>query len=155
MDWIWIVAMVAGILLLLVVILRITLSSLRRLAEGARDDVVAALGEENILLLEPAANCFGEKSRGPAQVRGNGCWALTREKICFEYWVGRRIIEVPIRSVIGTRIVKSFLGKTRGLPLLVVAYRNEQGEEDECAWWFKDTESVKRRLDGLIAESGA
>ena len=149
MDWYWIVALVAGILLVFIIIWRISLSHLRKLADGVRVDVVAGLGEDNILLLEHAANCFGQKSRGPAHVRGNGCWALTREKIHFEYWVGRRVIEIPVRSVVGTSIVKSFLGKSRSLPLLVVAYRNDRGEEDECAWLFKDLETVKQRLDEL------
>jgi hypothetical protein len=154
-DWYWIVALVAGFLLLLAVVWRLILGNLRRLAQTTCDDVKAELGEGNILLVEPAANCFGEKSRGPTQGRGNGCWALTREKIHFEYWVGRRIIEIPLHTVVGTRIAMGFLGKSRGIPLLVVTHRNDSGEDNECAWMFKDIETVQSRLEGLVAEARA
>jgi len=149
MDLPCIVALVAGIILLLVVGWEIARRHLRRLADRVRNDVVAGLGEDNILLLDPAANCFGVKSLGAGQVRGNGCWALTRDRIFFKYWVGTREVEIPLRQVTGTRIAKGFLGRTMGRPVLVLAYRNEQGQEDECAWMFKDMETVKQRLDEL------
>ncbi len=150
MNPIWIVVIILGALLLVSPWV-FFLPRLRKLAMLKRDGVVAKLGEHNILVIEPGANCFGERSRGAKQVRGNGCWALTREKIYFEYWVGTHAIDIPLREVCGTRIAKSFLGKTRGRTLLVVAYRNEQGEEDECAWLFQDPESVRGRIEELIA----
>jgi hypothetical protein len=117
------------------------------MSRAKRDAVLVKLGQDTVLHLEHAANCFGVKSRGLMQIRGNGCWALTAEKIYFEYWVGGRTIEIPLPRITGLRIARSFLYKTKGWPLLIVAFNDDQNRPDEAAWLFRDLEATKAALE--------
>ena len=56
-------------------------------------------------------NFFGQQSKGHRQVRGNGVLILTNEKIYFEMWKPKKVLEIPIKAIRDVNIVRSFLGK--------------------------------------------
>ncbi|MDP8255867.1 MAG: hypothetical protein P9M14_08965 [Candidatus Alcyoniella australis] len=142
-----IVLLVVGIVGTLMLASVLVLGKVRKVGRSKRDALLARVGEHNLLRFEPAANCFGRKSLGLAQVRGNGCWALTADRIVFDYWVGGKDFEIPLSNVTATRTGKSFLGKTKGHPLLIVEYTNESGQADEAAWLLADVDSAKAEVD--------
>jgi hypothetical protein len=79
---------------------------------------------------------FGVKSRGKAQIRGNGWLALTSDELIFVMWLPVRDVRIPRSAVLEAGTVKSWLGKTVGARLLHVRW-----EEDEAAWQVRDIES--------------
>ncbi|MBD3400066.1 MAG: hypothetical protein GF399_07020 [Candidatus Coatesbacteria bacterium] len=149
MAWLWIILAVSGLLLIIYLALRLLGGRLRRLRDDTRNTVLAELTDEDVLHLEPTANCFGLRSRGPAQNRGNGCWALTRMRIRFEPWVGRTSLDIPLERITAVRLSYGFLGKTRGRPLLVVSF-STPGGDDEAAWLTTDLDAALQRLKELL-----
>ena len=123
------------------------------LFDGSPYPASCAALEESILLELPSANCLGEESRGLKQVRGNGCLAFTKERLLFQFWVGERTIEIPLHRVTGTSIQKTFLGKTKGYPLLVVAYESADGEPDRCAFMVRKPRELQQRGEDLLSDT--
>jgi len=89
---------------------------------------------------DPRANFFGQRSRGPAQVRGNGGLALTEDALWFGQLVPERDLEIPLSAVRGVHIERSFMGKTKGGPIVVVDFDLGEGE-DAAGWMVRDAES--------------
>ncbi len=91
--------------------------------------------DKNIILSANDANFFGQQSRKSTQVRGNGVLILTAEELYFEMWHPKKILQIPINSVLKIEITKSFLHKSVFRKLLKVVFTNQEGEEDAAAWW--------------------
>ena len=91
--------------------------------------------DKNIILSTNDANFFGQQSRKSTQVRGNGVLILTAEDLYFEMWRPKKILQIPISSVLKIEITKSFLHKSIFRKLLKVVFTNQEGEEDATAWW--------------------
>jgi hypothetical protein len=108
----------------------------RRRAVAA--EVRAELGETEIVAIDESANCFGLESKGPMQIRGNGCLAATKDEVLFIMWVPRREIRIPRPWIAAVERAKSHLGKTIFQPLLLVRYTNDQGMPDSVAWYVRD-----------------
>jgi hypothetical protein len=147
--WLWISLAVIGLLLIIYLALRLLGGRLRRLRDDTRAAVLAELADESVLHLEPTANCFGLRSRGPAQNRGNGCWVLTDKRLRFEPWVGRTSIDIPLERITAVGLSDGFLGKTRGRPLLVVSF-NTPGDDDVAAWLTADLDAALQHLKDLL-----
>lgn len=149
MNWLWI--SLAGFVVLLVVGFLVLRNRLRGLARRSRRRVLDRLGEDNILLLEPAANSLGLRSRGPGHLRGNGCWALTAAGIHFEFWVGAATLELPLNRITGLRVADSFQGVSKGLPAVIFGFTDPAGTADETAWLFADHKTVVSELEDLLS----
>ena len=149
MNWLWFG--LAGLIIPLVVGYLVLRNRLRSLARRCRRRVLDRLDEENVLLIEPAANCLGLRSRGPGHLRGNGCWALTNDLIHFDFWVGGEIIEIPRTRITGMRVAGSFLGVSKSLPAVIVGFTDPGGAADETAWIFADHKTVVSELEDLLS----
>lgn len=88
--------------------------------------------------IDRAASFFGEQSRGVTQVRGNGTLILTPSDLIFEMWLPSRKFRVPLASIESLENPKSFLGKSRFVPLLEVVFHHENGTKDAMAWQVRD-----------------
>ena len=95
-------------------------------------------------------NFFGQQSKGHRQVRGNGVLILTNEKIYFEMWKPKKVLEIPIKAIRDVNIVRSFLGKTKFRDLLQVEFSNDTGEEDAAAWLIFDLGKWFDEIKGMI-----
>ncbi len=137
-------AVLFGVVLLTGMIRLVLFLVRRRLLRRARE----RFPESEIVRLSPDANYFGRKTRGVAQVRGNGVLVLTRRELWFSLAAPRKDTAIPLRDIISVRIENSFLYKTVFRPLLVVRFSFE-GDHDEIGWWVPDAELWMREIESL------
>ncbi len=107
----------------------------RGMREGAHARATELLGEEPSLL-DDSANYFGRTSKGPFQIRGNGCLALGDHALVFVMWWPRRELVIERGTITAVEVVSSHLGKMVGRRLLRVAFRGES-----AAWLVRDLDS--------------
>jgi len=138
-----ILLIVAGGLILLLVLLR------KRKREIERA-ITSRYPEDAILFRDDGANLFGMASLGRRQVRGNGTLILTGDELVFMMLVPRKEIRIPLSSIIRIETPKSFLGKTRFIPLLKIDFSTPEGKTDSAAWALKNLETSKKALEGIL-----
>ena len=129
--------LVVTFLLVLTVTLFLTGTWLKRRMKSAAREVEENYAGEGILRLE-GANFFGRKSYGMGQVRGNGILALTKMRLVFRMLLPDRTHEIRLESIRNIEHPMTFLGKTKGIRLLVVNYINDEGEQDATGWAVKN-----------------
>jgi hypothetical protein len=114
-----------------------------RLGRSVLAEVLRTHPEHSISRIDPMANYFGARSRGVRQVRGNGVLLATADGLYFRMLAPKREISIPVREITGFGTEKSFLGKSKGVPLLRVDYLSAEGPES-AAWAVRD-------LDGWLS----
>ena len=117
----------------------------KKLFQKRIDEIMDKFSEKDVIISLNSANFFGQQSRKSTQVRGNGVLILTAEELYFEMWRPKKILQIPISSVLEIEITKSFLRKSVFRKLLKIVFTNQEGEEDAAAWWVTS-------LDKWIAE---
>jgi hypothetical protein len=146
----WIVPVVCGVLGV-ALLLTLTFTFTRRLEKRRAEEVLARFAGQEILGLTSNALFFGQQSRGPGQVRGNGVLLLTRSQLFFQMWAPRREYTIPLDAIRAVSTPKSHLGKTRFRPLLKVEYTNSAGDSDSCAWLLGNLETWSAALQKVVA----
>ncbi len=156
-SWVLVGGLIAaGVVGLLAVLGR----SLRRLQARRLEEALERYGPGRVVLVEPSANFFGQRSKGMGQVRGNGVLLLLRGEatggaesdgvreageptgeLVFEMWVPQRTLRVPLDRLRGVEVVRSFLGKSKGVRLVKVTFVNDAGAEDAAAWYLRDRDA--------------
>lgn len=150
----WIALLVFGILVLVVLLLAIFSTLLKNAQRKHSEEVLNLLGRENIVSIASNANLFGQKSKGLSQIRGNGIWVLTKNRIFFRLMAPKRTIEIPYSTINKTEIVRSFMKKmVAGAKVLVVYYIDETGNEDACGWYVPDWEKRRAMIDELVIKA--
>jgi len=123
------ISVISGVVLL-ILLLRVIFSSVQKnLEELIQERFV----KQEMLLSTTRANCFGVKSKGGKQIRGNGALVLTKEILYFVRAVPRKEYIIPIRIISEVTMPKSFNGKSIFSPLLCIRYSLDN-KEDEIAW---------------------
>lgn len=114
-----------------------------------REDVRKRFAGQTIVRESFGANFFGQQSRGPGQIRGNGALVLTPTELYFLMFAPRRETSIPLEAVISVSTPRSHLGKTCVAKLLRIDYRANDGD-DAVAWavhdldgWTSDIERYK------------
>ena len=102
---------------------------------------LAQFSEEEVLRTTSSSNFFGQESKGMKQIRGNGVLVLTKQELCFQMYLPKREIRIPLASITIIETPKSHLGKTKFHPLLKISYTNEEGIHDSMAWWITELDS--------------
>jgi hypothetical protein len=100
----------------------------------------------DIRLISNGANFFGLESLGAKQVRGNGILLLIADALIFEQWVPNRTIKISLNQVKEIAVVKSHIGKTKGVPLIKVNFQGTGGISDSAAWWVQDLDKWEHTL---------
>lgn len=103
------------------------------------------IAERDIIRTSKTANFFGLKSSGLMQVRGNGVLILTCNELYFMRYLPNKKINIPLSSIVGIEIPKSFMKKRVSRPLMKVIFINEMGMTDEIAWFIN-------RLDDWVSD---
>ena len=137
-----VLALVAGILLLVALAFVLAMLPVRARAKRLEAGLEEELGEG--ILRRANAQGLGLESRGRSQVRGNGWLVLTADELRFRQWVPDRETVVPLAAVTDVGTEKSWLGKWVGRRLLRVRWRTPEGGTDAMAWNVQD-------LDGWLA----
>lgn len=107
----------------------------KRIQEAATE---AELTLGHPIIVEDGALFFGVRSRGAAQIRGNGYLAMSEHGLYFRMWVGKKKLQIARDRVTGVSTPRSFLGKTVGRELLAISFTNGDGSPDEAAWLVND-----------------
>ena len=121
----------------------------KKLFQKRISEIMDKFKDKNIILSANDANFFGQQSRKSTQVRGNGVLILTAEELYFEMWRPKKILQIPISSVLKIEITKSFLHKSVFRKLLKVVFTNQEGEEDAAAWWVTSLEKWIEELESV------
>ena len=121
----------------------------KKLFQKRISEIMDKFKDKNIILLTNDANFFGQQSHKSTQVRGNGVLILTAEELYFEMWRPKKILQIPISSVLKIEITKSFMHKSVFRKLLKVVFTNQEGEEDAAAWWVTSLEKWIEELESV------
>lgn len=113
--------------------------------------IASVYGADQIVLSDDLANCFGKRSRGPMQLRGNGGLVLTEELLHFIPLAGGPRVKVSLSDVTEVKLVGSFLGKTVGRKLLQVSWTDGE-TDDAAAFVVKDPARWHAEIERLRAE---
>ena len=120
------------------------------LSRAARRSEEAARREfPNAHRIEAGALFFGQRSRGAAQMRGNGTLIFAPTELVFRQWVVDREFRIPYRRIESLETPRSFLGKTQGAKLLQVNYVDGSGAQDAMAWRVRDLSATMRVIEEL------
>lgn len=148
MESLIVFAIIAGSFTVVILPIVVLLIIVRRRYAELRDTIQRHWKPRSILLTN--ANCFGLESTGVKQWRGNGILVLTQSEIYFEMVIPKRSWTIPISSIQAIENPKSHLGKTHGVPLLKVTFRNQTGGTDSIAWWAPNTDTWTKTLQDMI-----
>lgn len=129
----------AGLFLLLAAVFRLARRSLRH-------DLEQRLAPKEVLQADLFSNFFGQKSRGMAQIRGNGGLVLLRDRLYFLLAAPRRELAIPLESITDVSLPTTFLGKSVLRPLLRVDFDSTAGA-DAAAWALRDPGQWKTALE--------
>ncbi len=135
-----------GILFFFILIVIVKILAKKRTAQ-----VLKKFKDKNIVRISSSANFFGLQSKGSGQVRGNGILVLTKNKIYFEMWLPKKVIDIPISKIVKVDTVKSHLKKTKFKPLLKITFTHEDGNKDSAAWLVNNTQEWR---DGIKKLAG-
>ena len=119
----------------------------KKLFQRRINEILDKFKDKSIILSSDNANFFGQQSRKSTQVRGNGVLILSAEDLYFEMWITKKILQIPISSVLNIEITKSFLHKSAFRKLLKVVFTNQEGEEDAAAWWVTSLDKWTKELE--------
>jgi hypothetical protein len=120
----------------------------QHLRARGRMAIEARFAATDVIRQETLAQSYGQQSRGPAQARGSGALALTKNELMFLLYVPERELRIPIASIGAVSLVRSHLGKSGGVKILHVAFTRD-GMEDAIAWRVPDPAAWKAALDTL------
>ena len=136
------VSVIAG-LLILFALLGLVFSRVRRKLDKLIAD---RFDRQELLGATTRANFLGVKSKGGAQIRGNGALVFTGSEICFIRAVPRKEYKIPVSSIRKVSTPRSFNGKSVLAPLLCVEYRTESGD-DAIAWALPHAKQWKDAIE--------
>lgn len=147
--------MLALIIIIIVAVdLIVDLALLRWWIKRLRREAVERLREitegERVYNVEDC-NFLGRESRGYRQWRGNGLLALTDRGLRFRQLMPRTDVFIPLGSITGLSMPRSFLGKSGLKGLLRVDFRDEEGKDDACAWLLPSPAWWASALEALLA----
>jgi hypothetical protein len=118
----------------------------RRVGNARYQEAMQRFPGQEIIKVYPAANFFGQQTKGVTQIRGQGVLVLTAEQLFFLMWLPKRVLVVPLSLIEKVEIVDSFLYKTKFRPLLRVDFRNENGTADAAAWLVDGVKEWKEAI---------
>lgn len=132
-----------------VVVLYFVLAALKKSQQNQSAEILDKFKDKKVLKSAQSANFFGQQSQGMAQMRGNGALILTDNELYFQMLMPKKELHIPISSISQVETPKSFLGKSKFMPLLKVEYKDDKGQTDAAAWLVKDLSAWKEAIEKL------
>jgi hypothetical protein len=125
----------------------------KKLEKKRAREVLDRFKDKQIYGVSSNASFFGQESLSMTQIRGNGVLVLTENELFFQMWAPEKELGIKITDITGVEIPRTFLGKTKGKPLLKVLFKNEKGESDSAAWLVNKLSDWQTAMD-KIAKTG-
>jgi len=114
------------------------------------EELLERFRDKKVVTVKSGANFFGQESLGYSQMRGNCSLVITEDEIFSEMWLPKRSFTIPVASIVSIETPKSFLGKSRGRPLLKVVFTNENGVNDSAAWQVRGLSETVKLLRDIV-----
>lgn len=144
-----IVAGVVGLFLLIAVLSRAMLASVRKPLEAR---VQRRYGSRPLVAVDYAANSFGLESLGKLQARGNGALVVTADEVCFLQLVPEREVVIPLAQIRELSVVRSHLGKATPFKLLKIQFESAEGP-DAIAVMVRRSDDLRALIEQTRAGS--
>jgi hypothetical protein len=146
---------IVGLVVLGIIVILLIASATSKLVvysiKGPLENRIAAqYRNDDILMKDFTANSFGLQSAGVWQVRGNGALVLTPTELQFFMFMPKSDLRIPLDAVTEVSLTRSHLGKATIHKLLKVRFALN-GNADSIAWYVKDSQAWKERIDQIRA----
>jgi len=133
--------------LLPLVIILILYFVIKYLEKTKAQKILKNYNKEEIKAFSSNVNYFGVKSKGMTQIRGNGALLLTKEYLFFQMWIPKKEIKIPLDKIEKIEEVRSFLGKSKFMPLLKIDFIDENEQKNSAAWLVKNLQKWKQIIN--------
>jgi hypothetical protein len=92
---------------------------------------------KKIRFMDKHAIYIARESDGYSHFRGRGYLVLTEDELFFERQLVKRIIEIPMDSIISVGKTKRLAGQGPGMMLRVI-FKTQDGKQDSVGWKVKE-----------------
>ena len=110
---------------------------LKKKQDEIEDNFQKRFAGKRIRFMDKLALYIARESDGYSHFRGQGYLVLTEDELYFERQLVKRIIEIPIGSIVEVGKTKRLAGQGPGMMLKVV-FRTQEGKQDAIGWKVKE-----------------
>jgi hypothetical protein len=112
---------------------------LKRKRDEIEENFQKKFANKKIRFMDKQALYIARESDGYSHFRGQGYLVLTEDELYFERELVKKIIEIPIDSIVKVDKTKRLAGQGPGMMLKVV-FNTQDGQQEAVAWKVKDLE---------------
>ncbi len=105
---------------------------------------------KKIKIMDKSALYVAKQSDGYSHFKGNGYLVLTEDELYFERRVVKKLIIIPIGSIVKAESTRRLGGKSVGKMMLKVVFLTETGEQDAVAWKVKELEQWINEISIMV-----
>jgi hypothetical protein len=108
---------------------------------------------KKIQFMDRHALYVAKQSDGYSHFRGIGYLVLSEEALYFERQLDRKIIIIPIGSIVKAERTKRLGGQSLGKKMLKLVFETQDGEQDAIAWKVKELEQWIKEISIMVRNS--
>jgi len=127
--------------IIIYIIVFIVISVLFIFLKKRQDEVEANFQEKftgkEIKIMDKYAMYISKESDGYSHFRGVGYLVLTEDELYFERQLNRKVIRIPVGSIVTVEKTRRLGGQSTGRMLLKVVFETPDGKQDAIAWSVK------------------
>ena len=132
---------IAGIVIIIIVyLIVIFFVYLKRRQDEVEEKFQKRFAGKKIKIMDKSALYVAKQSDGHSHFQGNGYLVLTEDELYFERRVVKKLIIIPIGSIVKAERTKRLAGKSVLKMMLKVVFLTQTGEQDAIAWKVKGLE---------------
>jgi len=126
---------------------------LKRKQDEVKASFEKKFAKKKIQFMDKYALYVAKQSDGYSHFRGNGYLVLTDDELYFERQLDRKIIIIPIGSIVKVERTKRLGGQSPGKMMLKVVFETQDGEQDAIAWKVKELEQWIKEISIMMKNS--
>ena len=108
---------------------------------------------KKIRFIDKYALYIASESNGYSHFRGAGYLVLTEDELYFERQLNRKIVTIPIDSIVKAEQTRRLAGQSPGRMMLKVVFETQDGEQDAIAWRVKKLEQWIKEISLMASNS--
>ena len=126
---------------------------LKRKQDEVKASIQKRFAGKKIQFMDKYALYVAKQSDGYSHFRGSGYLVLTEDELYFERQLDRKIIIIPIGSIVKVERTKRLGGQSPGKMMLKVVFKTQDGEQDAIAWKVKELEQWIKEISIMVRNS--
>ena len=126
---------------------------LKRKQDEVKASIQKRFAGKTIQFMDKYALYVAKQSDGYSHFRGSGYLVLTKDELYFERQLDRKIIIIPIGSIVKVDRTKRLGGQSPGKMMLKVVFKTQDGEQDAIAWKVKELEQWIKEISIMMRNS--